>query len=558
MLLIHRRRFGLGGLLFIMAVCIFIVVPWYLVSRDEPYLDWLQIPPTDYNKSVKTPSESKDTTTFGKDLGPATYYKELFDLFHEYRPNLAHPLDNYKDKAPSDSEHKHTFDIAELLNYLQVKDTDLSKIKTAHMGVVDHLPTHYPEQYYNGTGIVIVGGGRFMPIAISCIRLLRRINLDIPVEVFLPGPEEYEEELCDRVFPSLNAKCVMLEDRLGKNVMTKFKIKGYQYKGLALLVSSFENVLLLDSDNIPVRDPMNVFNSDPYKSTGYILWPDFWQRTTSPYFYSIAGVEVGERIRGDLTNTTHVPLHHLNGTMPETTSESGQVAVSKRLHFRSLLLSTYYNLYGYDVFYPLLSQGALGEGDKETFAAAATVLKEPVYYIQSHVAAGGFHSKKGFKGVSMLQADPQLDFNKYVAKTTTKDPLPIFVHNHWNKMNPMKLVLDNPLRYPNRDMPQEYRIRFHGKKADNGEKYGTKGTTGSGNEEKVEPVDIELEIWEEAKWMVCDMALKTDKNFKVWEEYSKDQFEDVCDRIKSYITWLIDNPNPEWVPLPDEKEEEES
>lgn len=552
-MLIHRRRFGLGGLLFILAVSIFIVVPWYLVSRDEPSLDWFRLPAINHSESSKAKSQTKDTTTFGKDIDATTYYQHLFDLYHEYRPNLDHPLDNYKEKAPADSSHKYMFDKAQLLNYLQVSDTDLAKIKTAHKGLVDHLPTHYPEQYYNGTGVVVVGGGRFMPITVSCIRLLRRVNQDIPVEVFLPGPEEYEEELCERVFPSLNVKCVMLEDRLGKDFMTKFNIKGYQYKGLSLLVSSFENVVMLDSDNIAVRDPTYIFNSEPWKSTGYVLWPDFWQRTTSPYFYDIAGIELGERIRGDLTNTTHVPLHHLNGSMPETSTESGQLAVSKRQHYRSLMLSTYYNLYGYDVFYPLLSQGACGEGDKETFAAAATVLNEPVYYVQTGVGAGGSHSSKGFKGMSMLQADPQLDYNRFVAKTTTTHALPMFVHNHWLKMNPMKLVMDLPLRFPAAGESEEYRIRFHGKQSDNNGKWGTKGTTGSGNEEKVENVDLELEIWEESKWMVCDLALKANTKFKIWEEYTKEQLEDVCERIKLYNNWLVANPDPEYAFLPDEE-----
>ncbi|KAK7679537.1 Golgi alpha-1,2- mannosyltransferase [Cerrena zonata] len=42
----------------------------------------------------------------------------------------------------------------------------------------------------------------------------------------------------------------------------------------------------------------------------------------------------------------------------------------------------YYNYYGPDYYYPLLSQGAAGEGDKETFIAAAHKLKLPYYQVK--------------------------------------------------------------------------------------------------------------------------------------------------------------------------------
>ena len=75
----------------------------------------------------------------------------------------------------------------------------------------------------------------------------------------------------------------------------KFEFKGYQYKALAILLSSFENVLLLDSDNIPAHSPEELFENDPFKSYGLVVWPDYWKRATSPY-YNIADIDVSENI----------------------------------------------------------------------------------------------------------------------------------------------------------------------------------------------------------------------------------------------------------------------
>lgn len=481
------------------------------------------------------------------------FLKSLFELFYVNRPNLPKVLDNYPNgKCPTDGGmNKNPFDIEQLSKYLQVDEADLAQLRKTHKGVVDNLPLEYPEKFYKGTGVVIVGGGGFMPIAVACIRMLRRLNQDIPVELFYAGEKEYEPKLCNEVFPSLNAKCVSLHESLGKDVMDNFEIKGYQYKGLALLASSFEKTLLLDADNLPIRDPEELFMSDPFKTTGYILWPDYWRRTTSPAFYNITNVQLGERVRGDLTSTSRVPLHHLEGAMPDMSTESGQIAIDKRRHFRSLMLSTYYNLYGYSTYYPLLSQGAMGEGDKETFSAAATVLDEPVYYIQSLVRPGGWHGPDDYHGVAMLQMHPQMDYEQFVAKNTNKRAMPMFVHNHMNKMNPMNIILSSPLRYPRRNETQKYRNRFYGKLSDCANDFGTRPSASS---HKPEVLDLELQVWEEGRWMVCDMALKQNVSFVTWEaSYTHEQKVDVCERIISHIAWLKETPNKGGILLPDDQ-----
>jgi len=44
----------------------------------------------------------------------------------------------------------------------------------------------------------------------------------------------------------------------------------YQLKPLAILFSSFEDVLLMDADNLAVQPPEDFMRADPFTSTGLI------------------------------------------------------------------------------------------------------------------------------------------------------------------------------------------------------------------------------------------------------------------------------------------------
>merc|ERR1712118_568004 len=46
-------------------------------------------------------------------------------------------------------------------------------------------------------------------------------------------------------------------------------------KPLAVVASHFQEVLLLDADNLPVNDPSLLFETVAYKKSGALFWPDF-------------------------------------------------------------------------------------------------------------------------------------------------------------------------------------------------------------------------------------------------------------------------------------------
>lgn len=296
-------------------------------------------------------------------------------------------------------------------NHIEISDQDVNSLKGSHAQFRGSLEDFHVEEevkkLYSGIGIVTVAGGEFFGPSIVGIRMLRQTGSTLPVEVFLADWSEYEPKICEEVYPALNARCIVVTDYILPEIQEQRvtdlpSITHFQLKALALLLSSFTQILYLDSDSIPLVDPQSeLFSRPPYTHTGFIGWPDFWLGTESPIFYTIAGM--GGEFPSDL---------------PQTSSETGQLLIDKRRHLRTLLLATYYNVWGPEYYYPLLSQGGMGQGDKNTFETAAIVLGVPYYRVVTPVKSLGRMDGGHFKGSGMVQCHPTDDYRKYGKKTT--------------------------------------------------------------------------------------------------------------------------------------------
>lgn len=456
------------------------------------------------------------------------YFDEIFNHIFEAKPKV-NELNSYLDQKFQSERYDlktegNMFSESYLNKFLQISANDLVSMKQSHKYIIDNLPNDYPKNLYNGNGIVYVGGGQFNWLTLLSIRNLRQLGSKLPVEVLIPKLDEFELELCGNIFPKLNAKCIYMPYVLPKSIYEKFKFKGYQYKVLAILLSSFQNVLLLDSDNIPVKNPDNLFVSNPFISKGLIVWPDFWKRSTSPAYYSIAGLNPskseflpkyseaeGKYLPQDLPKSLdldHIPLHERKFTIPDPTSESGQLMISKKSHMKPLLLSLYYNIYGPNHYYPLFLQGASGEGDKETFLAATIVTNNQFYQVGQFLNAfGHFDSKNEFVGTGMGQFDPVQD---YLHSTKDGDPPEImFVHANFPKLNPWGLKLDKKIVDENGN-----RVRIYG----------------TGMAKRV-GFDFELVQWQNSKYLLCDLNIKL-------ATFEHVNHKDMCEELSTHIDFL--------------------
>jgi hypothetical protein len=203
------------------------------------------------------------------------------------------------------------------------------------------LPT-YPGGFV-GRGIVIAGGGAYFPSAYITLRTLRHVGCALPVQLWhLAG--ELTPRMIALIEP-LGAVCVNA-DAVARSSPFRFLHghwwKGWQLKPYAVAHCSFEEVLLLDADCYPVRDPGFLFEWRQYQERGAVFWPDL---TSSSGLLAMAartvfGVEPGR-----------------------PAFESGQVLIDKRRSWPELQLTLWYNAHADFVYHHLW-------GDKDTFNLA--------------------------------------------------------------------------------------------------------------------------------------------------------------------------------------------
>lgn len=128
------------------------------------------------------------------------------------------------------------------------------------------------------------GNGKTLKLILITLRMLRELHCELPVEVWhLPGELTASDE---RTLRDLGAtpRDFGDDDVLVPMKEIKGREKNFQIKVAAWVNSAFEEIIALDSDVMPVRDPTYLFETEMYNKTGQIFWPDWWKthRSVSP------------------------------------------------------------------------------------------------------------------------------------------------------------------------------------------------------------------------------------------------------------------------------------
>ncbi|CCH41255.1 Alpha-1,2-mannosyltransferase [Wickerhamomyces ciferrii] len=503
----------------------------------------------------KLESGSSSSSSESKQLKEErSFFKKAVDIFIRNKPE---GIDNVElnEQAPSywyiDLPNP-TFTIDFLKKFTKMSDEQLNELKKKHSSLkLDILDLEYPKGTFEGKGIVMVAGGPFLSTALISIRALRETGSKLPLQLMLTTSEEYDKDVCEELLPKLNAKCMIMEEIVGKETFQSLKLQKYELKVLGLFLSTFEEVLLMDADNLAVKDPDYILDSKPFKEFGYIIWPDFWRQTISPYFYDITGVEVGEPIRKDGVNPegpnnirSESQLSDLEGTIPDSTCEAGQLAISKKLHHKSLLATVYYNLFGFKFYYHLLGQGAVGIGDKDTFIAGLTVFKESYYFMKQRPLLFGYDHKDGWQDTTMVQYDPEQDYEyyqaakQYLIKEGIDSRINLFLNHEYT--GNLRKKIDESINKPKPEVQflHIHYPKFNAKKNFENGDYEVNGHERRqfGPREKIKndlELDWELKISRISQWLACDSKIVPED----WKVENKQQF---CDRLKKHVDWLIE------------------
>ena len=224
------------------------------------------------------------------------------------------------------------------LPHVSAEEPELARHR-ALLDAVSGLDFPFPKERFTGRGIVICGGGeRYLPSTYVLVRVLRHLGCGLPVEVWHLGEAEMPAAMRE-LFAELG--CVCVDGAVVRRTHPVRRLAGWELKCFAVMHSAFAEVLLLDADNCPVRDPAFLFEELPYRETGAVFWPDYTRLAESRAVWAASGIAYRD----------------------EPEFESGQMVVDKRRCWRALHVAMHLNEYS-DWWYRLV------HGDKETFHLA--------------------------------------------------------------------------------------------------------------------------------------------------------------------------------------------
>ncbi|KAK3839335.1 MAG: mannosyltransferase putative-domain-containing protein [Linnemannia elongata] len=235
----------------------------------------------------------------------------------------------------------------------------------------DHKNSYslYNKVKNGGRGIVMCVGNHHAKFARTAIKALREVvKTKLPIEIYYTGPIDLSPE--NRAwFESIeNVKTIDVTTLVNNELLI---IQGWSAKPFAMLVSSFSEVILMDSDVYYMIDPALLFEDDGYKETGTLyfydrtLFPGWghkkaWMESFLPTMSNHPAKTRWFRLKGD---------HEM---------ESGVVVFNKKDHFLGLLAICKLNdLHERD-------QVTYKEtwGDKESFWIALEMIQERYSFIR--------------------------------------------------------------------------------------------------------------------------------------------------------------------------------
>lgn len=265
----------------------------------------------------------------------------------------------------------------------------------------------------NGRGVVICGGNIHYNSGSIIVDFLKNYSKDINIEWYYVGDElnnEYIQSLKERDVDVIN--CLNVLPNWWYNEITETDIKGFMIKPFALMQSKFEDILLLDSDNIPIKDISFLFKYPDYIEHGNLFWSDYNYNYEIKKNFLPMGIDIYSKLKIKSPFQNNINL-----------TESGQILINKKKMWKGICLSYYLN-YNKDIFYKMVY------GDKDLYYIAFQLLN--LQYKQCNYYPDGIGNDNSV--TTMINKNPI-------------DNTPLFVHYTLNKIAEYKYI--KPTNYFN-------------------------------------------------------------------------------------------------------------
>lgn len=206
--------------------------------------------------------------------------------------------------------------------------------------LIEGLPVAMPATLEgSGRGVVTCGGGKYFASLYVSLRVLRHVGCTLPVEAWYLGRNHEMSARYRELLEGLGARCIDA-DYVRQSHPARI-LNGWELKAYAVQHSAFSDVIFMDSDSYPARDPRYLFDEPAYQQKGAIFWPDDIPHDLSARVWAAFGIPARR----------------------EPSVESGQFVVNRHKCWRELAVAMWLNERS-DYTYGLV------HGDKETFHLA--------------------------------------------------------------------------------------------------------------------------------------------------------------------------------------------
>jgi len=205
----------------------------------------------------------------------------------------------------------------------------------------------FPQGKFQGRGLVFCAGGavHFTNLWVNLSLIRRVLGCKLPAEVWFFGPEEMTPRMQD-LLERFDVR--MVDGSAHAADLPSGKDRGFALKTIAVQWSSFEEVLFLDTESHPVRDPAFLFDEPSYRWTGALFWPDVFRVNPEAGCWRLWGLPMGT----------------------DWEWETGQIVLHKPSCWRALELAAHLNFRFRDYY-------RMVHGDKVTYQAAWRALDQP-------------------------------------------------------------------------------------------------------------------------------------------------------------------------------------
>lgn len=164
-------------------------------------------------------------------------------------------------------------------HWLRIPEQVYAERRAEVRRVIASIPPYPGTAVFADTPVIVIPGGHAgsVPRVLTMVRLMReRLGVTLAVELW-HAPGEVSASTAEWLQREYAIACCDFSDQRWWAHVSSEESGGWHLKALAVLATPHRHVLLLDADNLVVRDPAAMFATPEYKQHGTVFWPDYWK-----------------------------------------------------------------------------------------------------------------------------------------------------------------------------------------------------------------------------------------------------------------------------------------